>query len=321
MERWSGEIWPALNIEVLRCGEGEASFSPTTSLDHDLLCIATVGMCVLLEPNSPACQSYYSLRRYSQSQIFPPAGHFSRRSFVLQPLIHSTTPGSEARHIFILDAHDKAGLLMTTFSVITRYNIIIIIVVVIITTTFVFTSSLEPRGNRTWNTGLVGAERITPGRRRRSTALAGHVIRTPNLWREVRAAAVILTSILVSEDFWVVLNSEVLRVDEGEVRRVWSSVGMKGQEKREIPEKIRRAAASSGTIPTCDNPGLIRPGIEHSSPWWELSRLTCQPQRSPHILVSGESACGCGCIGFIRVLSYSGNALFNALPFLFQANA
>ncbi|KAJ8893719.1 hypothetical protein PR048_006319 [Dryococelus australis] len=32
--------------------------------------------------------------------------------------------------------------------------------------------------------------------------------------------------------------------------------------KREIPEKTRRPAASSGTIPTCENPGVARSGIE-----------------------------------------------------------
>ncbi|KAJ8879824.1 hypothetical protein PR048_020432 [Dryococelus australis] len=47
--------------------------------------------------------------------------------------------------------------------------------------------------------------------------------------------------------------------------------------KREIPEKTRRPAASSGTIPTCENPGVARPGIEPGSPWWEASRLTAHP--------------------------------------------
>ncbi|KAJ8876904.1 hypothetical protein PR048_021353 [Dryococelus australis] len=46
---------------------------------------------------------------------------------------------------------------------------------------------------------------------------------------------------------------------------------------REIPEKTRRPAASSGTIPTCSNPGMIRAGIEPGSPWWEASRLTAHP--------------------------------------------
>ncbi|KAJ8875692.1 hypothetical protein PR048_023591 [Dryococelus australis] len=47
---------------------------------------------------------------------------------------------------------------------------------------------------------------------------------------------------------------------------------MKGQMKQEIPEKTRRLAASSGTIPTCENPGVTRPGIEPGSSWWESSR-------------------------------------------------
>ncbi|KAJ8895394.1 hypothetical protein PR048_000726 [Dryococelus australis] len=46
--------------------------------------------------------------------------------------------------------------------------------------------------------------------------------------------------------------------------------------KREIPEKTRRPAASSGTIPTCENP-VTRPGIEPGPPWWEASRITTLP--------------------------------------------
>ncbi|KAJ8870048.1 hypothetical protein PR048_029059 [Dryococelus australis] len=37
------------------------------------------------------------------------------------------------------------------------------------------------------------------------------------------------------------------------VIEVWSSAGMKGRGKREIPEKTRRPTASSGMIPTCKN--------------------------------------------------------------------
>ncbi|KAJ8881045.1 hypothetical protein PR048_017518 [Dryococelus australis] len=57
---------------------------------------------------------------------------------------------------------------------------------------------------------------------------------------------------------WAALNSKVLRADEDEVRRVWSSAGMKGRRKREIPKRTRRPVASSGTIPTCEN--LVRLG-------------------------------------------------------------
>ncbi|KAJ8871388.1 hypothetical protein PR048_027705 [Dryococelus australis] len=42
--------------------------------------------------------------------------------------------------------------------------------------------------------------------------------------------------------------------------------GMQGWSKREIPEKSRRPAAPSGTIATCENPGVCRPGIEPGSP-------------------------------------------------------
>ncbi|KAJ8869415.1 hypothetical protein PR048_028405 [Dryococelus australis] len=42
----------------------------------------------------------------------------------------------------------------------------------------------------------------------------------------------------------------------------WSSTRMEERGKREIPEKIRRPAASSGTNPTYENPGVTRPGIE-----------------------------------------------------------
>ncbi|KAJ8872956.1 hypothetical protein PR048_026572 [Dryococelus australis] len=51
---------------------------------------------------------------------------------------------------------------------------------------------------------------------------------------------------------------------------------MKGRGKRENPEKTRRPTASSGTIPTCENP-LTRPGIEPGSTWWEASVLIAQP--------------------------------------------
>ncbi|KAJ8879830.1 hypothetical protein PR048_020447 [Dryococelus australis] len=49
--------------------------------------------------------------------------------------------------------------------------------------------------------------------------------------------------------------------------------------KREIPGKTRRPAASSSTIPTCENYGATPPGIEPVSPRWEASSLTTtQPQ-------------------------------------------
>ncbi|KAJ8894358.1 hypothetical protein PR048_006988 [Dryococelus australis] len=47
-----------------------------------------------------------------------------------------------------------------------------------------------------------------------------------------------------------------------------------GRGKRKIPEKTRRPVASSGTIPSSENPGVNRPGIEPGS-----------PRRDGHILV------------------------------------
>ncbi|KAJ8869144.1 hypothetical protein PR048_030712 [Dryococelus australis] len=72
-------------------------------------------------------------------------------------------------------------------------------------------------------------------------------------------------------------NDEVLRADAGETTREWSSAGMRGWGKREIPEKNR--PASSGTIPTCESPRMARPGIEPGSPWCEASDLTARPPR------------------------------------------
>ncbi|KAJ8867378.1 hypothetical protein PR048_031179 [Dryococelus australis] len=54
-----------------------------------------------------------------------------------------------------------------------------------------------------------------------------------------------------------------------------SGTGMMGRGKRDTPEKTRRPAASSGTIPICENP-VARLGIEPGSPWWEASVLIAQ---------------------------------------------
>ncbi|KAJ8866025.1 hypothetical protein PR048_033549 [Dryococelus australis] len=49
-----------------------------------------------------------------------------------------------------------------------------------------------------------------------------------------------------------------------------------GAGKQEIPKKTRRPAASSGAIPTRENPRVTRPGIEQGSARWEASSLTAQ---------------------------------------------
>ncbi|KAJ8873967.1 hypothetical protein PR048_024807 [Dryococelus australis] len=79
-----------------------------------------------------------------------------------------------------------------------------------------------------------------------------------------------------TEEIWAALNSEDLRADACNGARVWSSAGMKGRGKREIhEEKLAEPMASSGTIPTCENP-VTRPEIES---WWEVSVLTARPPR------------------------------------------
>ncbi|KAJ8880008.1 hypothetical protein PR048_020630 [Dryococelus australis] len=55
-----------------------------------------------------------------------------------------------------------------------------------------------------------------------------------------------------------------------------SGAGIGGRRKREITEKTRRQTASSGTIPTCENP-VTRPGIEPVRLWWEARVLIAQP--------------------------------------------
>ncbi|KAJ8872478.1 hypothetical protein PR048_026084 [Dryococelus australis] len=54
---------------------------------------------------------------------------------------------------------------------------------------------------------------------------------------------------------------------------------MKGRGKLEISEKTRQPTASSGTIPTCENP-VTRPDIEPGPPWWGASVLITQAPKS-----------------------------------------
>ncbi|KAJ8895408.1 hypothetical protein PR048_000740 [Dryococelus australis] len=74
-----------------------------------------------------------------------------------------------------------------------------------------------------------------------------------------------------SGEIWAAFNIEVLKVKEGETRRVWSSAGMEGQGIREILRKTRQPSTSSGTIPTCKNLGATLPGIDPGSHSLEFS--------------------------------------------------
>ncbi|KAJ8867269.1 hypothetical protein PR048_031068 [Dryococelus australis] len=55
----------------------------------------------------------------------------------------------------------------------------------------------------------------------------------------------------------------------------------KGGKNGRSPIKPEERVVSSGTFPTCENPGVIRPGIEPGSSWWEASSLTAPPPRPP----------------------------------------
>ncbi|KAJ8868799.1 hypothetical protein PR048_030340 [Dryococelus australis] len=47
-----------------------------------------------------------------------------------------------------------------------------------------------------------------------------------------------------------------------------------GGGRRDIPEKARRTAASFGTVPTCEGPGVAPLGIEPGSPWWKENNFS-----------------------------------------------
>ncbi|KAJ8877551.1 hypothetical protein PR048_022006 [Dryococelus australis] len=60
--------------------------------------------------------------------------------------------------------------------------------------------------------------------------------------------------------------------------------------KREIPEKTRRPAASSGTIPACENPGATPPRIESGSPQYKTTSVTTTSPRPPRESGDGDGA-------------------------------
>ncbi|KAJ8867657.1 hypothetical protein PR048_031460 [Dryococelus australis] len=75
------------------------------------------------------------------------------------------------------------------------------------------------------------------------------------------------------------LNNEVLRADEGKIRRECSNAGIHGQSEtgdlRENPPTRGIHRHDSHLRKS----GMTRPGIESGSPWWEASSLTAQPPR------------------------------------------
>ncbi|KAJ8883905.1 hypothetical protein PR048_015760, partial [Dryococelus australis] len=82
---------------------------------------------------------------------------------------------------------------------------------------------------------------------------------------------------------WPDLDGSLDRVDEDESGEYEAALewNARAGENGRPPEKTRRPAASSGTIPTCANPAMTLPGIEPSSPRWEASSLSIASPRSP----------------------------------------
>ncbi|KAJ8869158.1 hypothetical protein PR048_030726 [Dryococelus australis] len=109
--------------------------------------------------------------------------------------------------------------------------------------------------------------------------------------------------VYMREDVWAAHNIEFLRAHEGEARysvklfisRCPSFIADQVERYSDLvflqrrnakaggnwrtPRKPLRPAASSGTVPTRDNPGVTRPGIEPGSPRREASSLTARPPR------------------------------------------
>ncbi|KAJ8869255.1 hypothetical protein PR048_030827 [Dryococelus australis] len=93
-------------------------------------------------------------------------------------------------------------------------------------------------------------------------------------------------------------NYELPRRRDGKsLLSVKSSAGMQGRGKRKVPEKTRRPAASSSTIPTCEISGATPPGFELGPPWWEASVIL--RETSSKLQENGR-----GNAGFIRFRNF-----------------
>ncbi|KAJ8872239.1 hypothetical protein PR048_025841 [Dryococelus australis] len=106
------------------------------------------------------------------------------------------------------------------------------------------------------------------------------------------------------EKFPAVRINEVLRADEGEVRRVWSGAEMQGRGSGRYPRRGRRPVASSGTIPICENPGATTLGIEPGSSRREVRILSTTPTQQDVVNSVCENQ-GCCVIlnAFLKILN------------------
>ncbi|KAJ8871800.1 hypothetical protein PR048_028140 [Dryococelus australis] len=105
---------------------------------------------------------------------------------------------------------------------------------------------------------------------RRSTATQ-MVARPP--WQNPAATALSDVCLLAQDECkvlqWCLFETVLASIME----RCWNAWA--GE--RECPEKARREAASSSTIPTCEDPGVAPPGIELGSSWWGAGALATAP--------------------------------------------
>ncbi|KAJ8869271.1 hypothetical protein PR048_030843 [Dryococelus australis] len=84
--------------------------------------------------------------------------------------------------------------------------------------------------------------------------------------------------------------TSVGEADDGEARRLWSGAGMEAAGETGDPRENPPTSVVVGTIPTCENPGVTRPGIEPGSPRRAASRLTTRPPHkdNPHFFGATE---------------------------------
>ncbi|KAJ8870008.1 hypothetical protein PR048_029019 [Dryococelus australis] len=107
-------------------------------------------------------------------------------------------------------------------------------------------------------TTLLGAESLAPSTGERETAAAS--VGTPRPRQPDIADRA--TRVRVSEHIWAAHNSEVLRTNEGDSGEYGAALELRGVGNGSSPTKTHRPASPSGTIPSCENPGVTRPGIK-----------------------------------------------------------
>ncbi|KAJ8895060.1 hypothetical protein PR048_000385 [Dryococelus australis] len=91
--------------------------------------------------------------------------------------------------------------------------------------------------------------------------------------RKIISGSSLGEALTMNKALCAVVNNEVSRADEGEARGVWSSAGMQGRGKREIPRGSTDRRHRPARFPLAK----ISSERPAGSPWWEESRLTARP--------------------------------------------